>query len=224
MRVINVHAGRSVRPQWKSLATTPGPKNLDVRATDEIGLGEHLDARFMIACRASKASWKRSASSVAGEDRFGVAQHGHGTSTTRTGCAPTAPATRRVPQGNRLVSDRGVKNTLEKDEEAIDRRRRHRQTRPARHAGTSAEEEDGAEGVQMMDLHASKGLEFLTCSSWAWKRKSSRTAQYRSRQHRRRTRLAYVGITRARRTLAFTFAPSVKQYGEIIDSRRAASR
>lgn len=30
-------------------------------------------------------------------------------------------------------------------------------------------------------------------------------------------RLAYVGITRARQTLAFTFAAKRKQYGEIID-------
>jgi ATP-dependent DNA helicase Rep len=80
------------------------------------------------------------------------------------------------------------------------------------------EEEDGAEGVQMMTLHASKGLEFpyvfiMGMEEEILPHRSSIEADTIEEERR----LAYVGITRARQTLAFTFAAKRKQYGEIID-------
>jgi ATP-dependent DNA helicase Rep len=80
------------------------------------------------------------------------------------------------------------------------------------------EEEDGAEGVQMMTLHASKGLEFpyvfiMGMEEEILPHRSSIEADTIEEERR----LAYVGITRARQILAFTFAAKRKQYGEIID-------
>ena len=82
------------------------------------------------------------------------------------------------------------------------------------------EEEDGAEGVQMMTLHASKGLEFpyvfiMGMEEEILPHRSSIEADTIEEERR----LAYVGITRARETLAFTFAAKRKQYGEIIRPR-----
>ncbi len=80
------------------------------------------------------------------------------------------------------------------------------------------EDEDGAEGVQMMTLHASKGLEFPSVYIMGMEEeilphRSSIEADTIEEERR----LAYVGITRARRNLAFTFASKRKQYGETID-------
>lgn len=80
------------------------------------------------------------------------------------------------------------------------------------------EDEDGAEGVQMMTLHASKGLEFPSVYIMGMEEeilphRSSIEADTIEEERR----LAYVGITRARRNLTFTYASKRKQYGEIID-------
>lgn len=80
------------------------------------------------------------------------------------------------------------------------------------------EEEEGAEGVQMMTLHASKGLEFpcvyiLGFEEEILPHRSSIEADTVEEERR----LAYVGITRARQQLTLTYASKRKQYGEIVD-------
>jgi len=112
-----------------------------------------------------------------------------------------------------------LKNTLEKDEEGdmtiedaigklVLRDMLERQQ----------EEEENAEGVQMMTLHASKGLEFpyvfiMGVEEEILPHRSSIEADTIEEERR----LAYVGITRARQNLAMTFAAKRKQYGEIIE-------
>lgn len=80
------------------------------------------------------------------------------------------------------------------------------------------EEQDSGDAVQMMTLHASKGLEFsdvfiLGVEEELLPHRSS----IESDNIEEERRLAYVGITRARHRLTLTFAAKRKQFGELAD-------
>jgi len=80
------------------------------------------------------------------------------------------------------------------------------------------EEEDDSNRVQLMTLHASKGLEFPYVFLMGMEeellphRNSIETDNIEEER-----RLAYVGITRAKRALTITLAKQRKQYGEKVD-------
>ncbi|WP_286240935.1 DNA helicase Rep [Neptuniibacter halophilus] len=80
------------------------------------------------------------------------------------------------------------------------------------------EEEDDSNRVQLMTLHASKGLEFPYVFLMGMEeellphRNSIETDNIEEER-----RLAYVGITRAKRCLTITLAKQRKQYGEVLD-------
>jgi len=85
------------------------------------------------------------------------------------------------------------------------------------------EDEDNSDQVQLMTLHASKGLEFpfvflIGMEEGLLPHQSS--IDEGSVEEERR--LAYVGITRAQRELIFTYARERRQYGEV--ARTEASR
>ncbi|MBL0711129.1 MAG: DNA helicase Rep [Colwellia sp.] len=85
------------------------------------------------------------------------------------------------------------------------------------------EDEDNSDQVQLMTLHASKGLEFpyvfiIGMEEGLLPHQSS--IDEGSVEEERR--LAYVGITRAQRELIFTYARERRQFGEV--SRTEASR
>ncbi|MCC1497365.1 DNA helicase Rep [Alcanivorax sp. 1008] len=84
------------------------------------------------------------------------------------------------------------------------------------------EEEDDSDRVQMLTLHAAKGLEYPHVYMMGVEEEllPHRTSIEEDSITEER-RLMYVGITRARETLTMTHALSRKQYGERIDTARS---
>jgi ATP-dependent DNA helicase Rep len=81
------------------------------------------------------------------------------------------------------------------------------------------DEEQGGDRVHLMTLHSAKGLEFPHVFLVGMEEDllPHRTSVEEESVEEER-RLAYVGITRARRTLAFTLARRRKRYGEMVES------
>ncbi|GAA5135864.1 DNA helicase Rep [Thalassotalea piscium] len=86
-----------------------------------------------------------------------------------------------------------------------------------------SEDEDNADQVQLMTLHASKGLEFPYVFLIGMEEGllPHQTSMDEGNVEEER-RLAYVGITRAQKELIFTYARERRQFGEV--SRTEASR
>ena len=78
-----------------------------------------------------------------------------------------------------------------------------------------------ADAVQIMTLHSAKGLEFPLVFLPGWEEgvfPSQRSVDEKGEKGlEEERRLAYVGITRARRTLTLTLARQRKAYGELLD-------
>ncbi|MGW7773158.1 DNA helicase Rep [Pseudomonas machongensis] len=222
LRVINVprrEIGSTTLEKLGNYATERGVSMY--AASEEMGLGEHLDARYTERLQRFKHWLDGVRHKVALEDPIAalheMVKDIDYENWIRQNTASDKAADFRI--GNVWFLIDALKNTLEKDEEGdmtiedaigklVLRDMLERQQ----------EEEENAEGVQMMTLHASKGLEFpyvfiMGMEEEILPHRSSIEADTIEEERR----LAYVGITRARQTLAFTFAAKRKQYGEIID-------
>lgn len=222
LRVINVprrEIGSTTLEKLGNYATERGISMY--AASEELGLGEHLDARYTERLQRFKHWLDGVRHKVALEDPIATLHEMirdiDYENWIRQQTASDKAAEFRISNVWFLVE--ALKNTLEKDEEGdmtiedaigklVLRDMLERQQ----------EEEENAEGVQMMTLHASKGLEFpyvfiMGMEEEILPHRSSIEADTIEEERR----LAYVGITRARQTLAFTFAAKRKQYGEIID-------
>lgn len=222
LRVINVprrEIGSTTLEKLGNYATERGISMY--AASEELGLGEYLDARYTERLQRFKHWLDGVRHKVALDDPIAALHEMirdiDYENWIRQQTASDKAAEFRISNVWFLVD--ALKNTLEKDEEGdmtiedaigklVLRDMLERQQ----------EEEENAEGVQMMTLHASKGLEFpyvfiMGMEEEILPHRSSIEADTIEEERR----LAYVGITRARQTLAFTFAAKRKQYGEIID-------
>ncbi|WP_144175742.1 DNA helicase Rep [Pseudomonas sp. Kh13] len=222
LRVINVPRREIGSTTLEKLGNYATERKISMyAASDELGLGEHLDARYTERLQRFKHWLDGVRHKVALEDPIAALHEMirdiDYENWIRQQTASDKAAEFRISNVWFLVE--ALKNTLEKDEEGdmtiedaigklVLRDMLERQQ----------EEEENAEGVQMMTLHASKGLEFpyvfiMGMEEEILPHRSSIEADTIEEERR----LAYVGITRARQTLAFTYAAKRKQYGEIID-------
>ncbi len=222
LRVINVPRREIGSTTLEKLGNYATARKISMyQACDEMGLGEHLDSRFTDRLSRFKRYMDTLRQQCAQNDpiaalRSMVMDIDYET-WVRSQTSSDKAADFRM--GNVWFLIDALKNTLEKDEEGemtieeaiaklVLRDMLERQQ----------EEEEGAEGVQMMTLHASKGLEFpyvfiLGMEEEILPHRSSIEADTIEEERR----LAYVGITRARQNLAMTFAAKRKQYGEVIE-------
>jgi len=222
LRVINVPRREIGSTTLEKLGNYATSRKISMyTACDEMGLGEHLDSRFTDRLSRFKRYMDNLRQQCAQNDpiaalRSMVMDIDYETWVRQQTSSDKAADFR---MGNVWFLIDALKNTLEKDEEGemtieeaiaklVLRDMLERQQ----------EEEEGADGVQMMTLHASKGLEFpyvfiLGMEEEILPHRSSIEADTIEEERR----LAYVGITRARQNLAMTFAAKRKQYGEIIE-------
>ncbi|MGE6995832.1 DNA helicase Rep [Pseudomonas sp. NPDC047961] len=222
LRVINVPRREIGSTTLEKLGNYATARKISMyTACDEMGLGEHLDSRFTDRLSRFKRYMDNLRMQCAQNDpiaalRSMVMDIDYETWVRQQTSSDKAADFR---MGNVWFLIDALKNTLEKDEEGemtieeaiaklVLRDMLERQQ----------EEEEGADGVQMMTLHASKGLEFpyvfiLGMEEEILPHRSSIEADTIEEERR----LAYVGITRARQNLAMTFAAKRKQYGEIIE-------
>jgi len=222
LRVINVPRREIGSTTLEKLGNYATARKISMyNACDEIGLGELMDSRFTDRLSRFKRYMDNLRQQCAQNDpiaalRSMVMDIDYET-WVRTQTSSDKAADFRM--GNVWFLIDALKNTLERDEEGemtieeaiaklVLRDMLERQQ----------EEEEGADGVQMMTLHASKGLEFpyvfiLGMEEEILPHRSSIEADTIEEERR----LAYVGITRARQNLAMTFAAKRKQYGEIIE-------
>ena len=222
LRVINVPRREIGSTTLEKLGNYATARKISMYAAcDEIGLGELMDSRFTDRLSRFKRYMDNLRQQCAQNDpiaalRSMVMDIDY---ETWVRSQTTSDKAADFRMGNVWFLIDALKNTLERDEEGemtieeaiaklVLRDMLERQQ----------EEEEGAEGVQMMTLHASKGLEFpyvfiLGMEEEILPHRSSIEADTIEEERR----LAYVGITRARQNLAMTFAAKRKQYGEIIE-------
>ncbi len=222
LRVINVPRREIGSTTLEKLGNYASERGISMyAAADEIGLGAHLDSRYAERLSRFKHWMDKVRQQCAQNDPIAAIRSMvmdiDYENWLRQNASSDKVADARM--GNVWFLVDALKSTLDKDEDGdmtiedaigklVLRDMLERQQ----------EEEENAEGVQMMTLHASKGLEFpyvfiMGMEEEILPHRSSIEADTIEEERR----LAYVGITRARQTLAFTFAAKRKQYGEIID-------
>ena len=222
LRVINVPRREIGSTTLEKLSNYAAERQVSMyEACAEIGLGEHLNARYTERLARFKHYMDKLRQRCFSEDPIAALKEMiidiDYENWIRQNSSSEKACEYRMSNVWFLID--ALKNTLERDDEGemtieeaiaklVLRDMLERQE----------EDEDGAEGVQMMTLHASKGLEFPSVYIMGMEEeilphRSSIEADTIEEERR----LAYVGITRARQNLAFTFASKRKQYGEIID-------
>lgn len=222
LRIINVPRREIGSSTLEKLSHYAQGRHISLYAAcGELGLSSHLDSRFIERLQRFRHLMERVRYQCAQDDpiealRDMVLDIDYENWVTQNSSSEKAAAFR---MGNVWFLIDALKNTLEKDEEGsmtIEQAIAKLVLRDM--LERQQEEQDGAEGVQMMTLHASKGLEFpsvyiMGVEEEILPHRSSIETDCVEEERR----LAYVGITRARQQLTLSFAAKRKQYGELLE-------
>ncbi len=221
LRVINVPRREIGPATLEKLGNYANDRQVSLfQACAEMGLAEHLEPRYLERLQRFQRWLDGIRTRCAKEEPIGVLRDMvldlDYENWIRQNCSSDEIAAKRM--GNVWFLLDALKTTIERDEtgetdieDAIsklvlrDMLERH-------------EEEEDTDRVQLMTLHASKGLEYphvyiLGMEEEILPHRSSIEADSVEEERR----LAYVGITRAKRNLTFTFAARRRQFGEVID-------
>ena len=221
LRVINVPRREIGPATLEKLGTYANERQISMhQACGETGLAERLDTRYSERLQRF-ITWLDSARKHCYDDdpigglRQMVLDLDY-ENWIRQNCSSDDIAAKRM--GNVWFLIDSLKNILEKDESGESTIEDAIAKLVLRDMLERQEEEEDSDRVQLMTLHASKGLEYphvfiMGMEEEILPHRSSIEADSVEEERR----LAYVGITRARKTLAFTFAAKRRQFGEIID-------
>ena len=221
LRVINVPRREIGPATLEKLGTYANERQISMhQACGETGLAERLDNRYSERLQRF-ITWLDSARKHCyGDDPIGGLRQMvldlDYENWIRQNCSSDEIAAKRM--GNVWFLIDSLKNILEKDESGESTIEDAITKLVLRDMLERQEEEEDSDRVQLMTLHASKGLEYphvfiMGMEEEILPHRSSIEADSVEEERR----LAYVGITRARKTLAFTFAAKRRQFGEIID-------
>jgi ATP-dependent DNA helicase Rep len=217
LRVVNTprrEIGPSTLERLASYARGRGVALL--AACDELGLAEHLGERQRERLQAFAGLLNRFArraelDPVAAVRALTEAIDYPGW--LRENASSQAVADRRMENANDLIDWLGALNKGELQEKTLGEMVSHLTLMDVL---DRQDEETGGDRVHLMTLHAAKGLEFPQVFLVGMEEEllPHRTSIEEDTIEEER-RLAYVGITRARRTLTFTLARRRKRYGEL---------
>ena len=221
LRVINVPRREIGPATLEKLGTYANERQISMhQACGETGLAERLDNRYSERLQRF-ITWLDSARKHCyGDDPIGGLRQMvldlDYENWIRQNCSSDEIAAKRM--GNVWFLIDSLKSILEKDESGESTIEDAIAKLVLRDMLERQEEEEDSDRVQLMTLHASKGLEYphvfiMGMEEEILPHRSSIEADSVEEERR----LAYVGITRARKTLAFTFAAKRRQFGEIID-------
>ena len=221
LRVINVPRREIGPATLEKLGNYANERQISMhQACGETGLAERLDNRYSERLQRF-ITWLDSARKHCyGDDPIGGLRQMvldlDYENWIRQNCSSDDIAAKRM--GNVWFLIDSLKNILEKDESGESTIEDAIAKLVLRDMLERQEEEEDSDRVQLMTLHASKGLEYphvfiMGMEEEILPHRSSIEADSVEEERR----LAYVGITRARKTLAFTFAAKRRQFGEIID-------
>ena len=221
LRVINVPRREIGPATLEKLGTYANERQITMyQACTEIGLGERLDARYTEKLQRF-ITWldgirKQCYEGDPIETLRRMVLDLDYENWIRQNCSSDEIAAKRM--GNVWFLLDSIKSILEKDESGESNIEDAIAKLVLRDMLERQEEEEDSDRVQLMTLHASKGLEYphvfiMGMEEEILPNRSSIEADSVEEERR----LAYVGITRAKRTLTFTFAARRRQFGEIID-------
>ncbi|SDU29205.1 DNA helicase Rep [Halopseudomonas salegens] len=221
LRVINVPRREIGPATLEKLSNYANGRQISLfTACAEMGLSEHLDARYLERLQRFQQWLENIRQRCQQEEPIGVLRDMvldlDYENWLRQNCSSDEIAAKRM--GNVWFLLDALKSTIERDEEGKTDIEDAIAKLVLRDMLDRHEEEEDTDRVQLMTLHASKGLEYphvfiMGMEEEILPHRSSIEADSVEEERR----LTYVGITRARQTLTFTFAARRRQFGEIND-------